>query len=191
MTKLEVNDTGLVHHCSQYGVTLIIPEGAVEQTATVWFSVCLISSKFRFADDFIPVSPIVWTHINCQLMKPAELYIPHHIDVYSMKAPNDQLFLLTADDECFEREKTFVFKRNNKCLLTIESTLVKIVTSHFYCNCIATKGHVYREILKRYLIAVAQKKDYNDLLYVDICFLYQQPGCMKVSSICGLNYLYP
>ena len=186
MTKLEVTATGLVHHCSQYGVTLIIPEGAVKYSATVWFSVCLISSKFRFADDSIPVSPIVWTHINCQLMKSAELYIPHHIDACSMKAPNKKLFPLTADDESFEREKVFVFKRNNKCLMTIESTLVKIVTSHFCCNCIATKGHMYSEIPKRYIIAVAQKWEYNDLLYEDICFLYQQPGCIKVSSICRL-----
>ena len=184
MTKLEVNDTGLVYHCSQYGVTLIIPEGAVQQTATVWFSVCLVSSKFRFADDYIPVSPIVWTHINCQLMKPAELYLPHHIDVYSMKAPNNQLYLLTADDESFERKKMFVFKRsNNKYQMSIESMLVKIVTSHFCCNCIATKGRMYREIPKRYLIAEAQKKEYDDLLFVDFCFLYEQPGCRKVSSI--------
>ena len=190
MTKLEVTETGLVHHCSQYGVTLIIPEGAVEQTTTVWFSVCLISSQFRFADDSIPVSPIVWTHTNSHLIKPAELYIPHHIDVCSMKAPNNPLFLLTADDECFEREKTFLFKRNDKCQMNIESTLVKIVTSHFCCNCIATKGYMYREIPKKYLIAEAQKKEYNDLC-VDICLLYQQPGCIKVSCTRGLNYLYP
>ena len=186
MTKLEVTTTGLVHHCSQYGVTLVIPEGAVKYSATVWFSVCLISSKFRFADDSVPVSPIVWTHVNCQLMKPAELYIPHHIDVHSMKAPNKKLFLLTAADESFEREKVFVFKRNDKCQMTIESMLVKIVTSHFCCNCIATKGHMYREIPKRFLIAEAQKNEYNAILYVDFCFLYEQPGCIKVSSICRL-----
>ena len=122
-------------------------------------------------------------------MKPAELYIPHHINVCSMKFPNNQLFHLTADDESFEREKIFIFKRNNDYLMSsIGSMLVKIVTSHFCCNCIATKGPIYREIPKRYLIAEAHKKEYNnDLLCVDFCFLYQQSGCLKVSSICGLD----
>ena len=80
LTPLTVTTTGLVHHCSQYGVTLIIPEGAIEHTATVWFGVCLFSDKFKFEDDYIPVSPIVWIYINCQLIKPAEIYLPHHIN---------------------------------------------------------------------------------------------------------------
>ena len=105
-----------------------------------------------------------------------------------MESPNNQLFHLTADDESFEREKIFIFKRNNDYLMSfIGSMLVKIVTSHFCCNCIATKGRIYREIPKKYLIAEAQKKEDNDLLCVDFCFLYQQIGCMKVSSIRGLN----
>ena len=110
LTPLTVTTTGLVHHCSQYGVTLIIPEGAIEHTATVWFGVCLFSDKFKFEDDYIPVSPIVWIYINCQLIKPAELYIPHHIDVSNMKDCSNQLYLLTADDESFKRNKIFTFK---------------------------------------------------------------------------------
>ena len=32
LITLTVTTTGLVHHCSQYGVTVIIPEGAIEHT---------------------------------------------------------------------------------------------------------------------------------------------------------------
>ena len=35
LTVLELITTGLVHHCSEYEVTVIIPEGAIEGTATV------------------------------------------------------------------------------------------------------------------------------------------------------------
>ena len=153
LIELEVTTTGLVHHCSQYGVTLIIPEGAIEHTATVWFGVCLFSDKFKFEDDYIPVSPIVWIYINCQLIKPAELYIPHHIDVSNMKDINDQLYLLTADDGSFRSFKIFTFKQNHEYQVTIESTVVKVVTTHFCSNCIATKGSTYKEIPKKYLIA--------------------------------------
>ena len=188
MTVLEFTATGLVHHCSQYGVTLIIPEGAIEGTATVWFGVTLLSDKFKFGDDFVPVSPIVWTYINCQLMKPAELYIPHHIDVSNMEVPSNQLYLLTADDETFLRNSVFTFKLNNECRVTIESNLVKILTSHFCSNCIATKGQTYSELPKRYLIARADKRE-DDTLFVDYIFLYQESGCVKVSLITNMFLL--
>ena len=178
---LEVTTTGLVHHCNQYGVTFIIPEGAVEGTATVWFGVTLLSDTFKFEDNFIPVSPIVWTYINCQLKKPAELYIPHHIDVSNMEDPSDQLYLLTADDETFLRNSVFTFKLNSEYQVTIESNLVKILTSHFCSNCIATNGQTYSELPKRYLIARADKNYENEVLYVEFCLLYQQTTCMKVS----------
>ena len=188
-TVFEVPTTGLVHHCSQYGVTLIIPEGTIEHTATVWFGVCLFSDKFKFEDDYIPVSPIVWIYINCQLIKPAELYIPHHIDVSNMKDTNNQLYLLTADDESFKRNSMFTFKQNYEYQVTIDSTLVKILAPHFCSNCIATKGNTYREIPKKYLIARADKRE-DDTLFVKFSFLYQQKGCMKVSFANNLNFMY-
>ena len=180
LTVFEVSTTGLVHHCSQYGVTLIIPEGAIEHTAIVWFGVCLFSDKFKFEDDYIPVSPIVWIYINCQLIKPAELYIPHHIDVSNMKDTNNQLYLLTADDESFRSDKIFTFKQNHEYQVTIESTLVKVLTPHFCSNCIAAKGSTYKEIPKKYLIAQADKRE-DDTLFVEFSLLYRQKGCMKVS----------
>ena len=182
MIVLEFSATGLVHHCSQYGVTLIIPKGAIEGTATVWFGVTLLSDKFKFGDDFVPMSPIVWTYINCQLMKPAELYIPHHIDVSNMKVPNNQLYLLTADDETFIRNGVFLFKQNRENQMIIESNLFKILTSHFCSNCIAATSNSHNKIPKRYLIARADKK-VDDDVFVEFSFLYQQPGCLKVSFI--------
>ena len=182
LTVLEVPTTGLVHHCSQYGVTLIIPEGAIEHTATVWFGVCLFSDKFKFEDDYIPVSPIVWIYINCQLIKPAELYIPHHIDVSNMKDCNNQLYLLTADDESFKRNSMFTFKQNHEYQVTIESNVVKFVAPHFCSNCIATKRSTFKEIPKKYLIARADKRK-DDTLFVEFSFLHRQKGCMKVSFV--------
>ena len=192
MTVLELTTTGLVHHCSQYGVTLIIPEGAIEGTATVWFGVTLLSDKFKFGDDFVPVSPIVWMCINCHLMKPAELYIPHHTDVSNMIHPENQLHLLTADDEFFIRNGMFAFKQIHENQVIIESTLVKILALHFCSNCVATTSNSHRKIPKRYLIARADKK-VDDVVLVEFSFLYRQPGCMKVSLKifkCTINIIH-
>ena len=183
LTVLEVTALGLRHCCSQYGVTLIIPEGAIEHTATVWFGVCLFSDKFKFEDDYIPVSPIVWIYINCRLIKPAELYIPHHIDVSNVKDINNQLYLLTADDESFIRNEKFTFKKQVDYTVTIESTLVKILTTHFCSQCLATKASVYRDIPKLYSMAKAQKITESSFL-IHFCFLYEQPICKEVSCDC-------
>ena len=182
-TVLEVPTTGLVHHCSQYGVTLIIPEGAIEHTATVWFGVCLFSDKFKFEDDYIPVSPIVWIYINCQLIKPAELYIPHHIDVSNMKDTNNQLYLLTANDNNFLNNNVFNFKLNCEFTVTIESTLVKVLAPHFCSNCIGVDRKEYHKVPKQYLIRRADKiEDNGYTVLIDYCLLYQQKTCGEVND---------
>uniref|UniRef100_A0A1X7TG29 Uncharacterized protein n=1 Tax=Amphimedon queenslandica TaxID=400682 RepID=A0A1X7TG29_AMPQE len=97
--KLLLDRSGLVYHCSQYGVTLIIPEGAVQESATVWFGACLFSDKFKFGD-YVPVTPIVWVHIDRKLDKCAELYIPHDVAI-SSEINLQQFTVLTAhDDDC-------------------------------------------------------------------------------------------
>lgn len=182
LTTLTVTSTGLVHHCSQYGVTIIIPEGAIEHAATVFFGVCLFSDKFKFEGDYIPVSPIVWMYINCQLIKPAELYLPHHIDVSNMEDTINHLHLLTADDESF-RNDIFTFKQNRDYQVTIESTLVKVVSIHFCSNCIGIERGKHSLIPKQYLIIRADKvSDNGHTLSVDYCIIYLQKKCKEVSK---------
>ena len=154
LTEISVDTTGLIYHSSQYGITLIVPEGAVETKTTIWIGISFVSNTFK--DDFVSVSPIVWAYTDCQLAKPAELYIPHHIDISNMKDPNNKLCLLTADDESFLRDKVFTFKINQEIKITIESMVVKFCPPHFCSNCIAIKGQAYREIPKQYLIAKAE-----------------------------------
>ena len=180
VTELTVDSSGLVYHCSQYGVTLIIPEGAVQQPTTVWYGACLLSNKFKFEGDYIPVSPIVWIYIgSSQLMKPAKLYIPHHIDTTKMPE-RDNLFLLTAEDV---HQGCLNFTQNSEIDVEINSLFAKIATTHFCSNCIATNGKKYREIPKRYSIARADKIDDEGILTVQFIFIYQENGCKKVSFI--------
>ena len=178
LIELNVNNSGLVYHCSQYGVTLIIPEGAVQQPTTVWYGACLLSDRFKFEGDYIPVSPIVWIYIDGQLTKPAELYIPHHIDTMHEENIKEKLVLLTAEDE-----NPFNFQKNIDIQLTINPTMVKINTLHFCSNCVA-KGNQCTELPNRYLIVDAYKKDpVGGDLFADFAVIYQQPKCKKVCPI--------
>ena len=112
-------------------------------------------------------------------MKPAELYIPHHIDVSNMEGHN--LYLLTADDESLLRDKLFTFNRNQNVKVTIECMLTKLCPPHFCSNCIAIKGEACGQIRKRYLIAKVERK-LSDSLLVDLCFLFQQKKCKEVGD---------
>ena len=182
IAELKVDNSGLVYHCSQYGVTLIIPEGAVQQPTTVWYGACLLSDRFKFEGDYIPVSPIVWIYIDSQLMKPAELYIPHHINTTKMpeRDINDNIFLLTAEDVLWD---CLNFTQNSTINVEINSLFAKIATTHFCSNCIATNGEKYREIPKRYSIARADKVDEEGTLIVEFIFIYQEDDCQKVRSV--------
>ena len=182
LTEISLDATGLTYHSSQFGITMIVPEGAVETKAAIWIGISLVNNKFKFEDDFVPVSPVVWAYTNCQLTKPAELYIPHHIDVSNMKDSNNQLYLLTADDELFLREKVFTFENNLEIEIIVQSMLAKFCPPHFCSNCIAIKRQAYRETPKRYLIAKAERRLPDYSLLVDLCFLFEQKICKEVGD---------
>ena len=177
LQKLSLDRSGLVYHCSQYGVTLIIPEGAVQESATVWFGACLFSDKFKFGD-YVPVTPIVWVHIDGKLDKSAELYIPHDVAISSdINLP--KFTVLTAhDDDCSD---VISFQENYG--LQAESTsglqIFKILSPHFCSNCVAVQKREYKPISRRYLIARADRKNGNELL-IQLIFLCQQQGCTEV-----------
>ena len=176
LQKLSVDSSGLVYHNSEYGVTLIIPEGSLQQSATVWFGVCLYSDKFKF-DDYVPVTPIVWVHIDQKLHKCAELYLPHDITI-SSEHDLHQFTVLTAGDD---QSSVMKFHRS-QVKIESHSKMFKIKPSHFCSICIATTKSQYKTIAKRYLIAQAEKKNKNNDLIVEFIFLCQQQGCKEVKS---------
>lgn len=181
LTELTVDATGLTYHSSQYDIALIIPEGAVKEKATVRIGACLLSQKFKFPNEFVPVSPIMWVYIDCWLIKPAEIYIPHHIDVSKVKDPYSQLYLLEANDKSFIMDNVLAFNESHEYKITIQSSLVKILCSHFCSLCCAVKKPEYDKILKQYLIMQADKiLNEGHTVLVDFCLLYRQQICKEV-----------
>ena len=169
LQELSLDSSGLVYHNSEYEVTLVIPEGAIQQSATVWFGACLYSDKFKFGD-YVPVTPIVWVHIDQKLMKPAELYLPHHINTETTKT---NLFPLTANDETFIKEKKFLFTISDKVEIEIiDPELFKTCCYHFCSHCIAVRKIDYDKIQKQYKIVRAEKQE-GATLNADFCIFYR------------------
>ena len=169
---IEFDEKGRCYTCSSYGVTIIIPEGAVWATATLQYKASFLSTDFKCESTYYPVSPILWIHVDCKLLKGIEVYIPHYAAFDDEN--NDELILLTRG-----HDQNAEFKKNKKAKVEkVSETVVCVRTDHFCSLClVATKEG--NEVRQRYYAMYAQKTTYSDTVYVDICVLYSF-RCQKV-----------
>ena len=175
MLEISFDENGLFYHYYKYGVTIIIPPGAVQQSCTLQFGACLLLPHFKSNVSFIPVSPFVWIHIDSLLAKPAELYIPHYVD--SSDEDKMKLCLITT------KENPDVFRTEKLPEVSFSPTLVRILTTHFCSLCAAAENPPR----KRFYLLYAEKEIDDGSLYVDICILYSV-RCLQV--IYNENHLY-
>ena len=179
MLEMSFDENGLFYHSYKYGVTIILPPGAVLKPCTLQFGACLLLPHFRSNDSFIPVSPFVWIQIDTLLAKPAELYIPHYVDVLSSDDCMNNLCLLNTKDN-FE-----VFMVDKVAQITFSPTLARITTTHFCSLCAAAKNPPR----KRYYLLYAEKEIEDGSLHVDICITYSV-RCLQVKYIINHFELY-
>ena len=171
MLEMSFDEKGLFYHSYKYGVTIIIPPGAVLKPCTLQFGACLLLPHFRSSDSFIPVSPFVWIHIDSLLAKPAELYIPHYVDG-SSDEDKMKLYLLSTKENCQ------VFTTDKLARVSFSPMLARILTTHFCSLCVAAKNPPR----KKYYLLYAEKDIGDGSLYVDICIMYSV-RCLQVMAI--------
>ena len=164
------NEEGLFYHSYKYGVTIIIPEGAAQGSATLQFRASLILKDFKCEGPFEPVSPFVFIHIDPVLTKPATLYIPHYVMADTVE-DKMKLYLLTKG----HGEKD-MFKVNNKLETNISPALVRTSGTHFCTVCLASTPVPK----KRCHLLVATKQFESGSQNVDVCVLYSH-NCLQVS----------
>ena len=160
-------------------MTLIIPEGAVQGSAIVWFGARLFSDKFKFGDH-VRVSPIVWVHIDKELHKSAELYIPHDI-VTNSEDDLQKFALLEFDALSNTSTDNFNVGQHDK-IKWGSRQLVKIEYWDFHSYCIAVHKDLCDTVSKQYLMAIIEKKNSNEELLVDFILICRQQGWKKVKQ---------
>jgi hypothetical protein len=175
MEKLQVDSSGIIYRCNQYGVTINIPEGAVTEPITLWYGANLSSDRFQLKD-FVPVSPIVWIYSSSQLLKPAEVYIPHHVSVIGINKSyiKSRLFLLTASDDVTQKDIIFDSQIES---FQVCRKYVMISTEHFCSYCLAEKKDT--ALKKHYQICRAMKTTPDNDVLVNICFMYDEKKCRE------------
>ena len=190
MLEMTFDENGLFYHSYKYGVTIVIPPGAVQQCDTLQFGVCLILPHFRSHNTFIPVSPFVWIHTDSVLSKPAELYIPHYVNISS---DEDKKKLNLLSTKCFLSTKEsdkLIFTVNTEAedSITFSQTFAIIHMTHFCSTCVATKDI---NTSKRYHLLYAKKEFEDGNLQLDICIMYSF-RCYQVimTFILYLSFFY-
>ena len=173
MLEKSFDENGLFYHSYKYGITIIIPPGAVLKPCTLQFGACLLHPHFRSNDSFIPVSPFVWIHIDSLLVKPAEIYIPHYVDVSS---DEDKMKLCLLKANCLQEDQSFTV--SSTASVTFSPSLAQIHAYHFCSLCIATKDGTPPP--KRYHLLIAEKELEDGSLNVDICIMYSIQLCIEV-----------
>lgn len=179
LTEMVIDGNEYTHEISDYGVSLTIPKGAVKDIATLQFGVCLCHENFKFEDDCTPVTPIVWACIDQKLMKPAQLTLSHHIDTSGIPE-NDlrkSLSVLKADDSSFLTDGNFTFKKVDE-KVEIQDKCLTTFWEHFCSHCVSNG----LKCKNRYL-ALTPFKRYENAVYIDLCFVCDQPKCIEVRII--------
>lgn len=168
----------MIHHCSQFDVTLIIPEGAVQQLTNVWFGACQLSDRFEFGN-YVPVTPIVWLYTDKELIKPAKLSQPHNIDINTIE--KGQLTHLVANDKKFMENQYFQFIPSND-KFEVKKRGFETSCHHFCSKCISAGKDQYRKMKKWYSITMAQKEEDTNVKF-HFCIFPAQIPCYKVFAI--------
>ena len=99
VTTLNFDEKGLKYHLSDQGITVIIPENAVNNDATFKIGVYPFDA-YQFPDGYRLVSPVFWIDTSLPLQQPMEVYVPHFVDVQT-EEDTKRLCCFLASDESF------------------------------------------------------------------------------------------
>ena len=166
------DDKGLFYHSHEYGVTIVIPEGAVQGKTTLQFGATTLLKHLECqVPSLVPVSPFIWVHTDQVLSKPAELYIPHHALVDTV-IDRTKVHLLTKG-----HNHTDIFRVNNQIETNIEENFAHLSASHFCLLCLMSEPVPK----KRYHLVYAKLELQNNIHHVDVCVLYTFK-CLKVNT---------
>ena len=168
---------------SDHGITVIIPENAVDGDALLRIGVYYVDS-FQFPEDHRLVSDVFWIASNIPLRRSAELYIPHFAKIEN-KNNACKLHFFLASDMSYLSSGVMKFIQAPRNSYSFESKTYsgKLVLKHFCSGCIMEK--VTKDALPlQYLITrVLPKNCETEVTWAaDFVFTYALLSCQKVSA---------
>ena len=175
ITSMYFTSTGGVMVIEEYGVTVNVPSGAIEDHHTVEIQAAAsLFGPFDIPSDYYPVSAYVWIEANYTFKKTVEIEFEHHADISNSAS---QLCILKAcctkcnSDEMHESTGDYV----------INDSVCTLYTNHFCSYCLAAKS---TQIPDRIVAYHYLPEDYKtvDEFRAEVCFCYDLNCCKKVIS---------
>ena len=168
-----------------HGITVIIPENAVDAEAQICIGVYYIEpSHDQLPKGHRLVSEVFWIYISVRLQKCVELYLPLFAEIRNENDSKKLSFFMTSDESYMSSGVLkFVEAPTNSCTFEPGSCYGKVVLDHFCSGCILENVDVDKLPL-RYCITKIFPKDYhsctNEEWKADFVFSYALPSCLKV-----------
>ena len=177
-TSIHFTSTGGVMAIEEYGVTVNVPSGAIEDHHIVEIQAAAsLFGPFNIPSDYHPVSAYVWIGSNYTFRKQIEIEFEHHADISNSAS---RLCILKAcytncnSDHPVMQETTEDYDiRDSFCIL---------YTNHFCSYCFAAKGIKVPDRIVAYHYL---PEDYEsvDKFRAEVCFCYDLNCCKKVMAI--------
>ena len=172
---------GLKYHLSNHGITVIIPEDAVDRDALLRIGVYYVD-LFQFPEDHRLVSDVFWIDSSIPLHKHVELYIPHFVKT-RQESESKRLGFFTASDEFFRTHGVLKFREVPEHTYGFEhdNSYGKLVLGHFCSGCVLEKMDGKDNLPVQYLITKVLPNDCDKPTWkARFVFSYALPTCHKV-----------
>ena len=193
MSKVKFGAKGLKYHMPDHGITVIIPENAVDAEAQICIGI-YYTKPSQLPQGYRLVSEVFWIETSVHLQKCVELYIPHYVEIRNENDSKKLSFFVTSDESDTSSsvsDLAFVEVPTNRCAFEPGSCYGKVVLDHFCSGCILEDVDVDKLPL-RYCITRILPNDSHSHTHkkweADFVFSYAHPTCLKVCKYYTSQY---
>ena len=183
MSKVKFDVKGLKYHMPDHGITVIIPENAVDAEAQICIGI-YYTEPSQLPQGYRLVSEVFWIETSVCLQKCVELYVPHFVEIRN-ESDSKKLSFFMASDESYISSGVldFIESPTNSCTFEPGNCYGKVVLDHFCSGCILQNEDVDKLPL-RYCITRILPNDSHSCTHekwkTDFVFSYALPACLKV-----------
>ena len=180
--KFKFDKTGLKHHLSDHGITIVIPENAcaIDTEGQVSIGV-YYNNSFKFPEGYRLVSDVFWIEISIPLQKHVKICATHFVQVRD-EIDSKKLSFFMASDETFHSSGVLKFIEAPRCTFSFKPgrSYGKLEMNHFCSGCILEKLD-HDTLPLRYLVTCVLPTDLQQSVWTaDFVVSYALPTCLKV-----------
>ena len=184
MSKVKFDARGLKYHMPDHGITVIIPENAVDAEAQMCIGIYYIEPS-QLPQCHRLVSEVFWIETSVHLQKCVELYVPHFAEVRNENDSKKLSFFMTSDESYMSSGVSEFVEAPNNYTFEPGSCYGKVVLDHFCSGCILENVDVDKLPLKYYVTRIFPNDSDSctrEKWKADFVFSYALPTCLKVCT---------